>query len=224
MTCPGLSNARLSKGWGHLKDLRMDETKVLSFEAVYRGLDEVKLEQLDSQRATLVQEAVVALDRVIANRGLRFEPRDVVAAEQELKGIAGWLVFPAIGLVLSPITSVAVSVMNLKMIQVSAPDLFRDSRLWFIILIEVVATVMTIAVAVLFFKKRRIAVHACIGLLAVWVVAALAQTLLSIAMFKKSDADAIKLVIRSCVGAAFWAAFWIPYFLKSKRVKNTFIE
>jgi hypothetical protein len=198
----------------------MDETKVLSFEEVYRGLDDVKLEQLDSQRATLVQEAVVALDRVIANRDLRFERRDVVAAEQELKGIAGWLIIPAIGLVLSPIVSVAMNVMGLKMIQVSDPDLLRDSRLWFIILIYVVTTVMTIVVAVLFFKKRRIAVHACIGLLAVLVLAGLVQTLLSVAIYKKIDADTIEPVIRSCV----CAAFWIPYFLKSKRVKNTFIE
>ena len=50
------------------------------------------------------------------------------------------------------------------------------------------------------------------------IVANVAQASLNAAIFEDGDADTIKPVIHACV----FGAIWIPYFLDSKRVKNTF--
>ena len=139
--------------------------------------------------------------------------------KHEPKGIAGWLIIPAIGLVLAPIKSAAMLYMGLSMIQSFAPELTSDSRLWLVGLIDVAMIVATIIVAVFFFKKRRVAVRAIIGLMVASILASVVQALLNAAMFEGGDADTFKPVIHACV----FGAVWIPYFLKSKRVKNTFI-
>lgn len=138
----------------------------------------------------------------------------------EPKGIAGWLLIPAIGLVLGPINSTIMLFMGLSAIQSFAPELTRDPLLWFSGLIDVAMIIATIVVAVVFFQKRRIAVGAIILLMAAAIFANLVQALLNVAMFEEVDADTVKPVIQACV----FAAIWIPYFLKSKRVKNTFVE
>ena len=138
----------------------------------------------------------------------------------EPKGIAGWLIIPAIGLVLAPIKSAAMLFRGLSMIQSFAPELTSDPRLWCFGLIDIAMIIATIIVAVIFFKKRRIAVRAIIGLMVASIFANLVQSLLNAAMFEEVDADTVKPVIHACV----FSAVWIPYFLKSKRVKNTFTD
>lgn len=143
-----------------------------------------------------------------------------VRQKPQPKGIAGWLIIPAIGFFLAPIKTAAMFFMGLNMIQNFAPELTSDPRLWFSCMIDVAMIVATIIVAVFFFKKRRVAVRAIIGLLSTSILANLVQALLNAAMFEKVDADTVKPVIHACV----FGAVWIPYFLKSKRVKNTFTE
>ena len=106
------------------------------------------------------------------------------------------------------------------MIQSFAPELTSDPRLWFSGMIDVAMIVAAIIVAVLFFKKRRVAVRAIIGLMVASIFANFVQALLNAAMFEEVDTDTVKPVIHACV----FGATWIPYFLKSKRVKNTFVE
>jgi len=137
-----------------------------------------------------------------------------------LRGIAGWLIIPAIGFVLAPIKSLATLIMGLNMIRSFAPELLSDARLWLSGLIDVAMIVATIIVAVLFFKRRRVAVQAIIGLMVASIFANFVQALLNAAMFEEVDFDTIKPVIHACV----FGAIWIPYFLKSKRVKNTFVN
>jgi len=106
------------------------------------------------------------------------------------------------------------------MIQSFAPELTSDPRLWFIVFIDVAMIIAAILVAILFFNRRRIAVGAIIGLMGAAIFANITQAFLNTAMFEEVGTDAIKPVIHACV----FAAIWIPYFLKSKRVKNTFTE
>ena len=147
-------------------------------------------------------------------------PEAQAQLKPEPKGIAGWLIIPAIGLVLAPIKSAAMLFMGLSMIQSFAPELTSDPRLWLSGLIDIAMIIATVIVAVLFFKRRQVAVRAIIALMLASVVANLVQVLLNAAMFKEVDVDTIKPVIHACV----FGAIWIPYFLKSKRVKNTFTE
>lgn len=141
-----------------------------------------------------------------------------VKIKPEPKGIAGWLIIPAIGLVLAPIKSAAMLFMGLSMIQSFAPELTGDPRLWLSGAIDIAMIVATIIVAVLFFKKKSIAVRAIISLMAASILGNIVQAFLNVAMFE--EVDTIKPVIHACV----FGAIWIPYFLKSRRVKNTFTE
>ena len=136
------------------------------------------------------------------------------------RGIGGWLIIPAIGLVLSPIKSLTMLIMGIKMIQSFTPELLSDARLWISGLIDVTLIIATLVVTVFFFKKRRIAVQAIIGLMAASIVASAIQTFLNMSMIGEVDSDTIKPIVHACV----FGAIWIPYFLKSKRVKNTFVK
>jgi len=145
-------------------------------------------------------------------------------AEPEPKGIGGWLHIPAIGLVLGPIMSAAYVLNGLMTIETFAPELMNDPRLWLSVLIDVGMIVATIIVAVLFFQRKRIAVPAIIGLIAAFILNNIVHPFLTVAMFEEVDADAIKHVIWTGVFRSVFGAIWILYFLKSKRVKNTFTE
>lgn len=146
------------------------------------------------------------------------------------RGIGGWLIIPAVSLVLAPIKSAAGLFMEISTIQSFAPELTSDPRIWLYGVIHVAMIVATIIVAVLFFKKKRNAVPAIIGLMAASILAnivraCLVQASLNVAMFEEVGfeevgAETFKPVIHACV----FAAVWIPYFVKSKRVKNTFTE
>ena len=136
------------------------------------------------------------------------------------KGIGGWLVIPAIGLVLGPIKVVIMLFQGIIMIQSFAPELLSDARFWVSGVIDVAMVIAAIIVAILFFKERHIAVVAIISLMAASIVANAIQLFLSIAMFGKASSGGINPVLHACV----FAAIWIPYFVKSKRVKNTFVN
>ena len=136
------------------------------------------------------------------------------------KGIAGWLINPAIGHVLAPVKSIVGSFIGISMVSSAMPELMSDPRLWIIMLIDVVMIIAVIIVAVFFFKKRRFAVRAIIGFMIASIIANFVQAILNISLFKEVDVEIIKPVIHACV----FGAIWIPYFIRSVRVKNTFTE
>ena len=147
-------------------------------------------------------------------------PSDNTDVSTVPKGIGGWLIIPAIGLVLGPIKAVGSLFLGIGMIQSFAPELLSDVRLWVSGIIDVAMIIAAIIVAILFFRERRIAVVAIISLMAASIVASVIQLFLSIAMFGEASSDNINPVLHACV----FAAIWVPYFVKSKRVKNTFVN
>jgi len=138
----------------------------------------------------------------------------------ELSGIGGWLLIPAIGLILAPIKSVAFFYLGINMVQNFSPELLDDSRFWLIGLIDIVAIVAGIIIAVLFFKKLIFAKKAIIGLMAALFIATSFQALLNLSIFGEGDFEFFKPVLHTFV----FGSIWIPYFLKSKRVENTFVN
>ncbi len=135
--------------------------------------------------------------------------------------IGGWLIIPAIGLILAPIKAAAGLFWGIDTIQRFTPELTGDPTLWLTGLIDAALIIACIVVAVLFFEKQRIAVPAFIGLVAAVPIAAAVQVALRVSLFGEADAaDILKAIVGPCV----YAAIWIPYFLLSKRVKNTFTE
>lgn len=135
-------------------------------------------------------------------------------------GIAGWLLIPALGLVWAPIISTAWIYLNISLVLTTSPDLFDDPRLWLRLALDVITVITAITVAVIFFMKKRIAISAVVGLLLFVIVVNCVQALLGFSMSGSFDYETIKPIIHTSV----YGAVWIPYFLKSKRVKNTFTK
>ena len=136
------------------------------------------------------------------------------------RGIGGWLTIPAIGLVLAPIISTISFVLGFDVIRSVTPELLSDARLWATIAIDVTGIIATITVAILFFQKRRIAVPAIVILMVIMIVASAVQLFLSNAIFGETSPRDAKPIVHSLV----FAAVWIPYFGRSRRVENTFVN
>ena len=162
--------------------------------------------------------------------------RPAKATGNEPKGIGGWLLLPAVGLIIMPF-SLAYQ-FHQDILPALAPETWNTLTntgspayhpLWGVaIVFEVVANVglfcFTLWLLVLFFKKsKKIPKLVIIWLLATAVVQIfdllLTRQIPLIASHPVSM-DTVKNIGRSIVGIAIW----VPYFLRSRRVKNTFVE
>jgi Protein of unknown function (DUF2569) len=131
--------------------------------------------------------------------------RRAQAAARPLYGIRGWLLLPAVGLVLSIPISVFEAAKSYK-----SGDAAEVA--------VVTAAVLLVAVTtVAFFQKRRWAPRVVIVLLALEAVLAAVPVLLARGPVAPDDT-------RDFGRAVVAALIWIPYFLVSKRVKATFTE
>ena len=157
-------------------------------------------------------------------------------ALNEPRGIGGWLILPALGLVITPFRMGFQFYRDL--LPALAPETWNaltDSSsaayhpLWGpVIVFEVVANlalfVYTLWLLWLFFNKSKRAPR----LFIIWLVSLAATQIIDLLLTNQipavasqpTDPESIKDVTRSIIGAAIW----IPYFMKSKRVHNTFIE
>jgi len=140
--------------------------------------------------------------------------------QTELRGISGWLIIPAINFVFAPIKATITFFMGISMIQSFVPELTSDPRLWLSGSIDILMIIAIIIVAFLFFKKRRSAIKFIIWLMVASILVSLIQAFLHASMFNEMDDK----TIGSFIHASVIGAIWIPYFIKSKRVKNTFTE
>lgn len=132
--------------------------------------------------------------------------------------IGGWLVLPAIGLILGGILSVVGVVLSLGL----ASDLPSRYQGVFAanLLFDIGLTVFLIYAAIRFFGKRRNAPATMIALM----IAGILVNGLLLAINIGADAEpfaieSAKALVKGIIGAAIW----IPYFLVSKRVKRTFV-
>ena len=106
------------------------------------------------------------------------------------------------------------------MIQNSVPELTSDPRFWVSGFIDILMIIATVVVAFFFFKKCHTAVKFIIWLMVASILANLVQVFLNVSMFNEMDYETIEPFIHTSI----YGAIWIPYFIKSKRVKNTFTE
>lgn len=158
------------------------------------------------------------------------------AASNEPKGIGGWLLLPAAGLVIMPfrmayqfhqeiLPALAPETWN-ALTSTGSPAYhpFFGVTIIFEAAANVVLFCFTLWLLVLFFKKsKKFPRLAIIWLLAIGVVQIidflLIQQIPAVAS-QPAGMDAIKYIGRSIVGIIIW----VPYFLRSQRVKNTFVE
>lgn len=140
------------------------------------------------------------------------------------KGVGGWLILVAIGVILSPFFSV-INFMEYPPLILGEDFPYYTIQIKFYIWGEAVFfAVMTIFmtyVAYLFFKKKRVFPNwFIVGSLAYLVFALVDSMILNMLVPQEDPNELFAGIFRSAISAAIW----IPYMLKSERVKLTFVE
>ncbi|MBD3342378.1 MAG: DUF2569 family protein [Candidatus Lokiarchaeota archaeon] len=140
--------------------------------------------------------------------------------DPELRGIGGWLVLPAIGLIVMPIVGFGALIMSFSLFPEVVAAGYGDMYA-----MELVANagllVFAIYAATWFFKKKSNAPSVIIRFL--WFSIGLSILLLIIEILAKADefaAETALQLFRDIIAAVIW----IPYFSVSKRVKATFVN
>jgi hypothetical protein len=144
----------------------------------------------------------------------------VGSANQKYVGIGGWLILPAIGLVLGLI----VGVLGLLACFGMYSDIAKAGYggIYMLEILVIIGLIgFTLYAAILFFKKKNNAPNAIITLLILSLVSSV--VLLIIELGAGAEPFAIetgKQLVREIISAAIW----IPYFRTSERVKATFVN
>ena len=150
------------------------------------------------------------------------------------KGLGGWLIWPTIIVVLSPLSLLA-SVIGIfqdhaEAIEGLAP--FMEQSLSFTlyyygnILLEIGLLAFSLFLLVFYFQKKKRAPHLFIGLILFYITLNMID-LLAWASFDSLFGDTIQFVTQSGLSllhTCITAMIWIPYFRLSIRVKNTFVN
>lgn len=160
----------------------------------------------------------------------RYDPPAAVKVDRPRR-IGGWLIIPAIGLILGGILEVA-AVLGVPETFAAATWSAEVARamgvepsVWQGIMVLSMITmalhfVFRVAVAVAFYRRLTSAPRACV---VYFGATALLLTLESVGMAVVAselvDADTVKETIQAWVGALIW----VPYFLSSQRVQETFV-
>jgi NADH:ubiquinone oxidoreductase subunit K len=145
----------------------------------------------------------------------------------DLNGIGGWLILPAIGLVVSPFMSLhGIITASLLLTSSIYPSLSANHpSLTGLLIFEVIINAAILAAVIclnfLFYMKKRLFPRYIIALYAAQCALMLADYLAAASVFPSADlSTGLFTVIRSFIVAAVW----IPYFLNSKRVEATFVN
>lgn len=159
----------------------------------------------------------------------------MATAPGEPRGLGGWLILPAIGLIVTPIRlMVSLITVFLPIFQkgywevITTPGSEAYHQLWApLIIFEIAGNTFFIIVYIvlifLFFSKSYrfpTLFIVCLALNLIFVVGDFFFADLIPTVEAQSDFQSVKDLVRFGISAAIW----IPYFLVSKRVKNTFVR
>ncbi|MBP1906749.1 hypothetical protein J2Z32_003413 [Paenibacillus turicensis] len=142
-------------------------------------------------------------------------------------GLGGWLIVTQIGLFLSLILN-GIRLTDL-IVQLSEGDtwsFFTDgfkSYLIFIIGYSILLLLFIIFILTQFYKKKVLVPK----MMMIMYGVNLAVAIINFIVFQQvtyAVEDEIASLLKEVIQAGIAAAIWIPYFIKSKRVKNTFVN
>jgi hypothetical protein len=188
-----------------------------------------------SEAEELIRVRLAEAEKLEAQTAERDQAKEDVARGPS--GLGGWLVLPIIGLFLTLVFAV------IWMSRDALPTLQGDiwpqiptsgrSTITFEVFANLVFIVVPIVLLVLLFLKRRLLPRLIVGFYAFIFLAVLAD---SIAIFligpqlipdaglREEAGWSGSAIAGDIVRAVIMCAIWIPYFLFSKRVKNTFVN
>lgn len=157
--------------------------------------------------------------------GLRKRQRTMTQAAisaNEPAGIGGWLILPAIGIVVAPFQFAKNVLDYFPGIELLAPGTLLHTMTMIEILAWIGFAILAATTAVQFFARKKSAPTLYRALLIgqlIFVLAAYwaAAIFFDTPMFDVDAGIAIAMLLAAC-------AIWIPYFLYSTRVRNTFVR
>lgn len=149
--------------------------------------------------------------------------------EDQPEGIGGWLLLPAIGIVLNPLSLLYAAISEVRLLADLARfqgwgfwELFRGVNAYakLSVLGSLALLVYSIVLAVQFFGKKAQAKKTFVYFL----IALAAYRLLLLILAIVFSFEEMGTEIANLVGSLGAMAIWIPYFQRSKRVANTFVN
>jgi len=148
----------------------------------------------------------------------------VVALDPKPPRLGGALLLPAIGLIVSPVRYLlSIAQINSEYFQEvkATNEMFPGfaKAVWVTMSIDLLFTLFGIYVAVQYFRRHISAPRLMVLFVGINFLTLLLSYLWFSRVFGESDPESLKPVIPTGVACCFW----IPYFLRSQRVKETFI-
>jgi hypothetical protein len=148
---------------------------------------------------------------------------NAAAQEKELKGIRGWLILPALATVLSPLILVIGVFELIPVLSGLSADLASSAKVYVAgSMLVHCALLLGWLYAIQLMRKHRADYPAVFNtlLLAGVVVTAADMGIVSEGFGAQLGPDDYRDLTRGVVGAAIW----VPYMLRSERVRNTFVN
>lgn len=145
----------------------------------------------------------------------------------DLKGFGGWLILPAAGLAISPISRLFRIIFNIQTLmarerlRVFAHHPSLDDLLIYEVVIDTAFIAALICLNILFYKKKRLLPKCIIAFYAAQCFFALADYLAIMAIVPPRHPSSL---LFGVIEVFIVAAVWIAYFHSSIRVESTFVN
>ncbi|NMO96110.1 DUF2569 domain-containing protein [Paenibacillus lemnae] len=156
------------------------------------------------------------------------------AEKKKPKGLGGWMILVQISILLSLIISSFALNNTIIVLGSEELKLFSDETsiyyepvlmplIWFELLVLVSQLILLVVIIFLLYRRKRAFPKTMIGFMVLGAVAGILDhaVINQISFITEEElAHSSKVVGRTI----FYSAIWIPYLLRSKRVKNTFVK
>jgi len=161
-------------------------------------------------------------------------PQRSAAIADGPQGLGGWLILPAIGLFLAPVLWLYFLFADyIPLLQDGGWEVFTTPGyvvyhpLWgALLVVELAGTILLSAfdlfLLVLFFRRSPAFPRLYIAFLLAYLAWTALETILAVQIPAIVELGGYADLIRDVVQVAIVCTIWIPYFLRSRRVKNTF--